>query len=221
MSINTLKTRLRSLPSLKGPFVDWEIDKLPDTPQEAFLHWLNDAIEAGVKEPHAMTLSTVDSDGFPDARVLILKNVDERGWHFAIKANSPKGKQLAENPNAALTFYWPALGRQIRLRGQALVLPDVECADDFLTRPEGSKISAMASRQSEILQSQQELARSLNDAHTLLSQNPEYIELGWKVFALQPRSIEFWQGATDRLHKRIIFSKTADKTAWQKQMLWP
>lgn len=221
MSINTLKTRLRSLPSLKGPFVDWEIDKLPDTPQEAFLHWLNDAIEAGVKEPHAMTLSTVDSDGFPDARVLILKNVDERGWHFAIKANSPKGKQLAENPNAALTFYWPALGRQIRLRGQALVLPDVECADDFLTRPEGSKISAMASRQSEILQSQQELARSLNDAHTFLSQNPEYIELGWKVFALQPRSIEFWQGATDRLHKRIIFSKTADKTAWQKQMLWP
>lgn len=221
MSINNLKTRLRSLPSLKGPFVDWEIDKLPDTPQEAFLHWLNDAIEAGVKEPHAMTLSTVDSDGFPDARVLILKNVDERGWHFAIKANSPKGKQLAENPNAALTFYWPALGRQIRLRGQALVLPDVECADDFLTRPEGSKISAMASRQSEILQSQQELARSLNDAHTFLSQNPEYIELGWKVFAVQPKSIEFWQGAKDRLHKRIIFSKTADKTAWQKQMLWP
>jgi len=221
MSIDTLKTRLRSLPSLKGPFVDWEIDTLPDTPQQAFQYWLNDAIEEGVKEPHAMTLSTVDSDGFPDARVLILKNVDERGWHFAIKANSPKGKQLAENPNVALTFYWPALGRQIRLRGQAVVLPDAECADDFLTRPEGSKISAMASRQSEILESQQELAKSLNDAHTFLSQNPEYIEPGWKVFAVQPRSIEFWQGATDRLHKRVIFSKMADESAWQKQMLWP
>ena len=77
MSIDTLKTRLRSLPSLKGPFVDWEIDTLPDTPQQAFQYWLNDAIEEGVKEPHAMTLSTVDSDGFPDARVLILKNVDD------------------------------------------------------------------------------------------------------------------------------------------------
>ncbi|MDR2298652.1 MAG: pyridoxal 5'-phosphate synthase [Comamonas sp.] len=221
MSIDSLKNRLRSLPSLKGPFNELDMDQFPDTPQKAFQRWLDDAIEGGVTEPHAMTLSTVDSDGLPDARVLILKNVDARGWHFAAKADSPKGKQLAKNPNVALTFYWPALGRQIRLRGKAMMLPDAECADDFLTRPEGSKISAVASRQSEILESELELNKSLDEARTFLGRNPEHIELGWRVFVVQPTNIEFWQGATDRLHKRVIFSITASEAGWQKQMLWP
>lgn len=221
LNIDTLKTRLRGLPSLKGPFDEMDMGELPDTPQEAFQHWLDEAIAAGVKEPHAMTLSTVDPDGFPDARVLILKNVDARGWHFALKASSPKGRQLAANPRAALTFYWPALGRQIHLRGQAVALSDAECADDFFTRPMGSKISAMASRQSEVLASQQELSKSLEEARTFLERHPEHIEPGWRVFAVRPTVVEFWQGATDRLHKRLLFTETANGTGWHKQTLWP
>jgi pyridoxamine 5'-phosphate oxidase len=133
-SDRSLKEKLRGLPSLKGPFQDIDMAALPDTPHEAFREWLDEAIANGIKEPHAMTLSTVDEHAWPDARVLILKNIDERGWHFATKADSPKGQQIAGNCQVALTFYWPQLGRQIRLRGKAIKLPDAECAEDFLGR---------------------------------------------------------------------------------------
>jgi pyridoxamine 5'-phosphate oxidase len=220
MGVDAMKIRLRGLPSLKGPFAECDMGALPDTPQDAFQQWLDDAMAAGVQEPHAMTLSTVDADGFPDARVLILKNVDSRGWHFAIKANSPKGRQLAGNPRAALTFYWPVLGRQIRLRGTAVALSEAECADDFSTRPIGSKISAIASRQSEVLQAPEDLTRSLGEAQTFLEQHPDHVEPGWRVFAVAPEVVEFWQGATSRQHKRLSYVR-AGGTGWEKQTLWP
>ncbi|WP_395026521.1 pyridoxal 5'-phosphate synthase [Comamonas odontotermitis] len=219
--MDTLKTRLRQLPSLAGPFIPMEMDDMPRTPQAAFECWLNDAIRQGVQEPHAMTLSTVDADGIPDARVLILKNVDHRGWHFAIKVASPKGRQLAANPQAALTFYWPALGRQIRLRGTATALPAAECAEDFATRPLGSRISAMASLQSEVLAAPGDLSRRLQKARIFLGNHPEHTEPGWRLFALMPTVVEFWQGTADRLHQRLRYANTEKEGNWQKQMLWP
>lgn len=198
-----------------------EMDDMPRAPQAAFECWLNDAILQGVQEPHAMTLSTVDADGIPDARVLILKNVDHRGWHFAIKVASPKGRQLAANPQAALTFYWPALGRQIRLRGTATALPTDECAEDFATRPLGSRISAMASLQSEVLAAPGDLSRRLQEARTFLDNHPQHTEPGWRLFALMPTVVEFWQGTTDRSHQRLRYARTEKEGNWQKQMLWP
>ncbi|KAE8139242.1 hypothetical protein BDV38DRAFT_270090 [Aspergillus pseudotamarii] len=130
-----IRTQLRNLPVLEGPFAKVNFANFPDTPQDAFRRWLDEAIMAGVKEPHAMTLATVDEQGYPDARVLILKNVDDRGWHFAVKADSPKAQQLETNGHAALTFYWPQVGRQIRLRGTAMPLPEAECREDFAERP--------------------------------------------------------------------------------------
>ncbi|KAB8259481.1 hypothetical protein BDV32DRAFT_138823 [Aspergillus pseudonomiae] len=132
---NNIRTQLRHLPVLEGPFAEVNFDHFPDTPHDAFKNWLDEAIMAGVKEPHAMTLATVDEQGYPDARVLILKNVDDRGWHFAVKADSPKAQQLETNGYAALTFYWPQVGRQIRLRGTARQLPEAECREDFAERP--------------------------------------------------------------------------------------
>ncbi|KAI8719463.1 Pyridoxamine 5 -phosphate oxidase [Fusarium sp. LHS14.1] len=132
---NTLRNQLRHLKVLEGPLSKCDFEAFPNTPQAAFELWMQEAIEARVKEPHAMTLSTVDDQGWPDARVLILKNVDTRGWHFAIKGNSPKGKQLVTNPYASLTFYWPEQGRQVRIRGRAVQLPEEECRQDFLDRP--------------------------------------------------------------------------------------
>ncbi len=102
MSKQPIKEVLRKIPSLKAPLPDVDLTALPDCPQDTFGLWLAEALNAGVREPHAMTLSTVDADGCPDARILILKNVDDRGWHFAIKANSPKGRQIEANPNVAL-----------------------------------------------------------------------------------------------------------------------
>ncbi|KAE8345121.1 hypothetical protein BDV24DRAFT_171060 [Aspergillus arachidicola] len=136
---DNIRTQLRNLPVLEGPFAEANFANFPDTPQDAFRMWLDEAIKAGVKEPHAMTLATVDEQGYPDARVLILKNVDERGWHFAVKADSPKAQQLEANGCAALTFYWPQVGRQIRVRGTAIQLPDAECREDFAERPFKSK----------------------------------------------------------------------------------
>ncbi|KAJ5988129.1 hypothetical protein N7481_003339 [Penicillium waksmanii] len=111
------RTTLRTTKVLQGPFHPLSITNLPSTPQSAFKTWYQEALDSDVREPHAMTLSTVDTSGYPDGRVLILKNLDSRGWHFAIKADSPKGQQLANNPRCALTFYWPGMARQIRVRG--------------------------------------------------------------------------------------------------------
>ncbi|RJE24099.1 hypothetical protein PHISCL_03534, partial [Aspergillus sclerotialis] len=155
----TMRTLLRNLPVLSGPFPAFQLTPTasPATPQETFKTWLSDSITANIKEPHAMTVSTVDSSGYPDARVLILKDVDSRGWHFAVKATSPKGRQLATNPSVALTFYWAEMGRQVRIRGKARVLSEEECRADFEARPVESRVSAVASQQSEILRSREEL----------------------------------------------------------------
>ena len=216
------KTLLRGLPSLKGPFRPLDITSLPNTPHEAFHDWLQDAINNNVKEPHAMTLSTVDEHGYPDARVLILKNLDHRGWHFAIKADSPKGRQITNNPAVALTFYWPQLGRQIRIRGVATELPDSESAADFLERPAGSKVTALASKQSEVLADTATLERNLKGAREKIEAQPEYVAPAWKVFAVAPKTVEFWQGATDRMHQRLRFrvSNEQDGT-WSRDVLYP
>ena len=219
-SDRSLKEKLRGLPSLQGPFRDIDMAALPDTPHEAFLAWLDEAIAHGITEPHAMTLSTVDENGWPDARVLILKNIDERGWHFATKADCPKGQQIAGNCQVALTFYWPQLGRQIRLRGKAVELQDAECAEDFLRRPIGSKVVAIASKQSQVLPTHDALMCRLAEASAFLESNPGHVESRWRVFAVSPDIVEFWQGATDRLHKRLQYVFTSECGRWQKHHLW-
>jgi pyridoxamine 5'-phosphate oxidase len=216
-----LKETLRQIPSLKAPLPALDLSSMPATPHEAFALWLESALAAGVREPHAMTLSTVDKHGWPDARVLILKNVDARGWHFAIKDDSPKALQIDVQPNVALTFYWTALGRQIRLRGEAVVLPAEECAEDFLDRPLGSRATAIASQQSEILDNEEALVQRLADARAFLETHPAHVEPGWRVYCVAPTVVEFWQGSPDRDHKRWCYTATRDGTAWTAARLWP
>jgi pyridoxamine 5'-phosphate oxidase len=217
----SIKSLLRSLPSLKGPFKPDDFARFPDTPQQAFTLWLKDAIAQDIKEPHAMTLSTVDADGFPDARVLILKNVDDRGWHFASKADSPKGTQIASSPKVALTFYWPQLGRQIRIRGRAAELSATESAADFLERPLGSRATAVASLQSEKMDETVDLGGKIAEAQALIEENPEYVSSLWRLYAVAPETVEFWQGATDRLHRRLRFEKRGENGQWVKCTLFP
>ena len=168
-----------------------------------------------------MTLSTVDEHGYPDARVLILKNVDHRGFHFAIKGDSPKGKQIINNPAVALTFYWSQLGRQIRIRGVAKELPASECAADFLERPAGSKITALASKQSEALTDRAALDQGLQMAKKKIEEQPDYVAPAWKVFAVAPNTVEFWQGATDRMHQRLNYHSSEGDETWLRDTLYP
>jgi pyridoxamine 5'-phosphate oxidase len=215
------KTLLRGLSSLKGPFRPLDLASFPQTPHEAFHDWLQDAIDNDVKEAHAMTLSTVDEFGCPDARVLILKNLDHRGWHFAIKADSPKGRQINNNPAVALTFYWTQLGRQIRIRGEAKELSASECAADFLERPTGSRVTALASRQSEILVEMTALEQDLQKAKEEIESQPDYVAPAWTVLAVAPKTVEFWQGATDRMHQRLRYSISDEDGAWSRDVLYP
>lgn len=220
-SDDSFRTELRNTKVLEGPFPDLDFDTFPETPHDAFKLWFHEAVSAGVKEPHAMTLSTVDESGYPDARVLILKNIDARGWHFAVKADSPKGKQLHSNGRAALTFYWPQVARQIRLRGRAIALSDEESAIDFKSRPLASRISAVASKQSEILSGRSTLTRNLAETEAKVVENPLLGVNKWRVYAVLPDVVEFWQGSDTRLHQRLQYMYMEDEDKWQRNLLWP
>ncbi|CAK7230919.1 hypothetical protein SBRCBS47491_007752 [Sporothrix bragantina] len=224
---------LRSLPSLQGPYTSVDWDAFPDTPQDAFVPWLCDAIVAVRSspghpyEPHAMTLSTIDSNGFPDARVLILKNLDHRGWHFAAKSDSAKGQQLEANAKCSLIFHWAQLGRQVRIRGVAKQLPAQECAADFMNRPLESRVMALASLQSKVMDEDSEtgLPRRTIEAQAILS-DPHYAPPTWLVYAVDPLAVEFWQGAENRHHGRLRYTRVAvspEETTgtWKKERLWP
>ena len=214
-----MKDELRLLKSLTGPFPAFDSDLAPDEPRELFSDWLRDAIEAGVKEPHAMVLSTIDENGTPDARVLILKNLDHRGWHFATTGNGPKGRQIALNPTVALTFYWPVLGRQVRLRGMALQAEVHECDADFRARAPGAKAVALVARQSEVLGSRQELENALARQHCRLQGEPDLVAPSWALFIVMPHDVEFWQGDSERRHHRLRYKR--EKTGWIREQLWP
>ncbi|GJD86611.1 MULTISPECIES: pyridoxine/pyridoxamine 5'-phosphate oxidase [Methylobacterium] len=217
----SLKEQLRGLKSLAGPYRDFDTGAAPDEPASLFGVWLQDAITHGIPEAHAMTLSTVDAEGCPDARVLILKNVDADGWHFASTKLSPKGRQIALCPQAALIFYWQPLGRQVRLRGQVSELSREICEADFLARPIGSRASALLARQSDVLEGDEALDIALAEQRHLIEGDPFIVSTGWTVYAVQPTEVEFWQADGDRRHTRLRYRRAMDSQAWQRERLWP
>ena len=208
MSVSPTRLLLRQLPSLAGPLPDFDPATAADTPQAQFVAWLQDAIGAGILEPHAMTLGSVDADGRPDARVLILKDLDARGWHFATSRYSPKGRQLAACPNVTLTFYWPALGRQIRICGIAINQGPDAAAADFQARSPEARANAALARQSQVMAGDGNAAGEVSD-----------VSAGWAVFAVEPSLVEFWQGRTDRRHIRLRYGLVAGH--WARDQLWP
>ena len=209
MSVSAARLLLRELPSLAAPLPDFDVARAAATPNEQFLDWLRAAIAAGVREPHAMTLGTVDSAGRPDARVLILKDLDQRGWHFASSRQSPKGRQLDHNAHATLTFYWPTLGRQVRIRGAVTDLGPEAAAADFWARTPAARANAALERQSQIM-----------DQHSVAPPlEADAVPAGWAVCAMAPSAVEFWQGRTDRRHTRLVYEPTTD--GWRTVRLWP
>lgn len=214
-----LKDKLRALKSLAGPFPAFDPASALEDPRDLFAAWLEAAIDAGIREPHAMTLSTVDAEGHPDARVLILKNLDQAGWHFATTRTSPKGKQIAANSRAALTFYWQPLGRQVRISGTVVDLGATAGAADFLARPVGARVAALLARQSDVLASDDELRQALERQQQSMEQEPDRIAPDWTVYAVAPVSIEFWQGDTQRRHTRLRYRRSG--TDWTRERLWP
>jgi pyridoxamine 5'-phosphate oxidase len=219
MDFEGLRQRLRGLAVLKGSAPEFDLAAAPDDPMTLFAAWLSQAIEAGVSEPHAMTLSTVDATGRPSARVLILKDVDAAGWHFAVSAVSRKGRELSANPFAALTFYWSGLARQVRVTGPVVADPAEVVAADFLDRPLGSREMALTRRQSEPFTDPAELDEALGKARLELESTPNVVPPEWVSYAVVPQEVEFWQGDPGRRHARLRYE--ADGAGWSRMRLWP
>jgi pyridoxamine 5'-phosphate oxidase len=213
-----VKRTLRGWPSFPEELPEFDPDTAPETPRELFLEWLEEAGEH-VLAPHAVTLSTVDADGVPDARVVILKDVDAESWAVATSSESPKGVQLAKNPHAALTFFWPGRGRQVRLRGPVSpAAPDVSAAD-FTARPPASQVEAFVGRQSEVLADPADLDRAAEEARRWVEENPGVAPETWTRYLVTPSEVEFWQASHDRRHLRLRYRREGG--AWIRERLWP
>lgn len=189
------------------------------SPLPLFTAWFAEAVAAGQPEPHTMSLATTDEDGRPDVRIVMLHGADADGWSFASHATSRKGRQLAARPEAALAFYWPALGRQVRLRGPVTSAPSAESQADLHARSTGALAAALTGSQSEPLGSLEELRQTSEAAWEAARSDPTAPSATWTLYRLRPREAEFFQGDADRRHVRLLYQGGAD--GWTRQLLWP
>ncbi len=189
-------------------------------PADQFEKWWQQALTSEIVEPNAMTLATASCDGMPSARIVLLKGFNKKGFAFYTNYKSYKAIQLAENPKACLVFFWKELERQVRIVGLVSKLADVENDEYFMSRPLGSRLGAITSPQSQVIESRE----WLDDKYHALAKETENTEVArpqhWGGYLVQPVVIEFWQGRTSRLHDRIQY--TLEETGeWKIERLAP
>jgi pyridoxamine 5'-phosphate oxidase len=214
-----LRTGLRELQVFEGDLAQFDVSDVPSHPAELFLRWLVDAIDADLREPHAMTLSTVDRDGRPSSRVLILKGLSDGRWEFASSRRSRKGTELSANGWAALSFYWSQLGRQVRVRGRILESGAERSAADFLARSSGARAEALAGTQSAALSDPADLETALREARELIERDPQIVDQDWTLYGLAADEVEFWQAHPERRHIRLRY--LLRDGSWLRERLWP
>lgn len=191
----------------------------PAEPLPLFTTWFAQAVAAGQPEPHTMSLATSDADGHPDVRIVMLHGADADGWAFASHATSRKGGHLAARPHAALVFYWPVLGRQVRVRGPVTAAPATESQGDLHARSTGALAAALTGRQSEVLGSVEELTRASEAAWERAQREPDAPVPSWTRYHLRPDEVEFFQGDERRRHVRLNYRR--EEGGWSRQLLWP
>jgi pyridoxamine 5'-phosphate oxidase len=190
-------------------------------PLRLFTAWLADANRSEPADPTAMALATVDEDGLPNVRMVLMKGFDEHGFVFYTNLDSEKARELAAQPKGALVFHWKSLGRQVRLRGPIERVTDAEADAYFATRPRLAQIGAWASKQSAPLESRMafEKAIALYMAKFAVGTIPR--PPNWSGYRLKPLAIEFWQDRPYRLHDRIAFCRKSESESWSKTRLYP
>jgi len=187
-------------------------------PLALFGRWFAEAQAANVTQPEAFTLATTTSDGLPAARVVLLRGWDESGFAFFTNYNSRKGGELRDNPRAALVFFWPELGRQVRIEGGTELLTPAESDAYFRTRPRGHQLSAWISPQSQVIPSREMLEEQLGKLEARFPREvprPPF----WGGYRVRPSSIEFWQTRENRLHDRLRFRR--EGVGWVRERLAP
>lgn len=201
----------------RGSLSEADVDP---NPFEQFRIWLVAAHESGILQPNAMTLSTATTDGAPDGRVVLLKGFDERGFVFYTHRGSHKGRQLAANPRAALTFWWDTLERQVRLRGSVEWTTDEDSDEYFNSRPRGSQLAAAVSPQSGVVADRAMLERALATLDARTAGVAPLRPPMWGGYRVLPAEFEFWQGRPNRLHDRIRYQRGANGI-WIRERLAP
>lgn len=198
-----------------------EPEDLHADPFRQFELWFGDARErSGLRDPNAMCLSTVGEDGMPQGRMVLLKEADGRGFVFYTNLGSAKGRALAANPRAALTFHWDRLGRQVRVEGAVEPVDPADADAYFASRARQSRLGAWASRQSEPLSSRRELEERLGELDARWPGEEIPRPPHWSGFRLVPRTVEFWQDRPGRLHDRFVYRRGSDG-GWVTQRLNP
>ncbi|BAY96728.1 pyridoxal 5'-phosphate synthase [Tolypothrix tenuis PCC 7101] len=204
---------------------DYTLQDLSETevnpnPFMQFKQWFDQALAAQLPEPNAMTLATAMPDGKPSARMVLLKNFDERGFVFFTNYNSRKGQELAENPQAALVFWWAELERQVRITGQVEKVSEAESDQYFYSRPENSRLGAWASNQSEVIESREVLEQRLQELQDKYETQDIPRPVNWGGLRVIPVEVEFWQGRPSRLHDRLLYTRL-DNGNWKIERLSP
>ena len=189
-------------------------------PFEQFGRWWREALAAEVAEPNAMTLATADERGRPSARIVLLKGFDERGFAFYTNYESRKGRELDANPRAALVLFWSELERQVRVEGDVARTTAEESDAYFASRPLGSRIGAIASRQSDVLASREPLEARVRELEARYADGDVPRPAHWGGYRLDPEAIEFWQGRSSRLHDRLRYRRSSDGL-WVRERLSP
>jgi pyridoxamine 5'-phosphate oxidase len=185
-----------------------------------FQSWLQDAVAAQILEPNAMTLATVTAEGKPSARIVLLKDFDERGFVFYTNFQSRKGRELTQTPAAALVFWWDRLERQVRIEGSVAKVSDAEADAYFQSRPKGSQLGAWVSHQSQVIEGREDLEHRLKTLEQEYENCPIPRPANWGGYRLVPSIIEFWQGRPNRLHDRLCY-RQKNSIGWTIERLSP
>lgn len=190
-------------------------------PFSLFGTWLEEAQATELNDPNALALATVDSDGLPDVRMVLLKGFDPKGFVFYTNFESRKGEEILSSMKAAMCFHWKTLRRQVRIRGPVEIVSNSEADAYYKSRPRGSRIGAWASKQSRPLESRFALEKSVAEYTARYAigdiPRPDY----WSGFRIRPTSIEFWKDGAFRLHDRILFTRDDPQGDWSKDRLYP
>ncbi|WP_334118212.1 pyridoxamine 5'-phosphate oxidase [Limnobacter sp.] len=195
-----------------------EADALPN-PFDFFKLWFDQALNADLPEPNAMTLATVNAQGRPSARIVLIKGLDDRGFTFFTNYESRKGQELGQNPHAAILFHWIELERQVRIEGRVEKCSPQESDAYYLSRPAGSRLGAWASPQSQVIESRGALAARVHQAREQQQRDPQTRPPFWGGYRLVPDFFEFWQGRPSRLHDRLAYTLQGD--SWAMSRLAP
>lgn len=190
-------------------------------PFELFKKWYDQAKNSEINDPNAMNLATNGLDGFPNSRIVLLKNFDENGFVFYTNFNSQKGQELKQSEKAALCFHWKSLKKQVRIQGMVEVIDNNEADEYFASRPRLSQIGAWVSKQSQELENREILVEQVKFYEEKFGLKPIPRPSNWSGFRLKPCSIEFWQDEEFRLHQRLKFYLSGNDYKWQSKKLYP